>query len=327
MRLLILGGTQFVGRHITETALANGHEVTLFNRGKTNPELFPQVEKIVGYRDGDLSGLVGKSWDAVIDVNGYLPRVVRQSAEFLRDSVGHYVFVSTISVYEDLSQPHTTEDSPLATLSDPLVEEITGETYGGLKVLCEQAVQEVFPDQSLIIRPGLVAGMYDHTYRFGYWVDRATRGGKMLVPESPEYPLQVIDGKDLAAFILQHTESGTSDVFHCTSPAQQFSLGQVVEVAKSMASADTEFLWMPPEFIIEYEITPGAQLPLYFPADYRNAHLVDTSKAIRAGLKTTPLEETIKDTLAWEQSDSAHKAEKPALSAHREQELIALWHA
>lgn len=325
MRILILGGTQFVGRHITENALARGHDITLFNRGKTNAHLFPDVEKISGDRDGDLDKLAGKNWDAVIDVNGYVPRIVRQTVEALQGSTAHYTFVSTMSVYAHLDQLGISEDSELATLDDPTVEEITGETYGGLKVLCEQAVQDVFPNQALIIRPGFVIGNYDHTYRLGYWVDRIRKGGQMLAPESPDYPFQGIDGKDLATFILDHIEQHTADTFNCMGPDYALTLGKLFETARDLSQADTEFVWVSPEFIEAQQITPAQELPLYLPGDWRNAHHVQPQRALAAGLTYRPLEDTLRDVLDWEQADQAHKANKSALAPEREKTLLDIW--
>jgi 2'-hydroxyisoflavone reductase len=183
VRLLVLGGTQFVGRALVEAALHGGHEVTLFHRGRTNADLFPEAEHVLGDRDGGLDLLRGRAWDACLDVCGYVPRVVRQSADLLRGAVGRYVFVSTISVYASLAEP-AVEGSPLAELADTAVEEITGETYGGLKVLCEREVERAFGDDALVIRPGFVVGPHDPTGRFTYWAHRAAAGGEMLVPAS-----------------------------------------------------------------------------------------------------------------------------------------------
>jgi nucleoside-diphosphate-sugar epimerase len=208
MRLLILGGTAFLGRALVDDALGRGHELTLFNRGKTNPELYPEVERLQGDRDGDLTVLQGKTWDAVIDTSGYVPRVVGQSAELLADAVGHYTFISSISAYADFSQPGADENAAVGKLEDESVEEIDGDTYGPLKVLCEEVVEKRLPGRTLIIRPGLIIGPHDPTDRFTYWPCRVERGGEVLAPGKPEKSVQFIDARDLAAWNLDMVEGG-----------------------------------------------------------------------------------------------------------------------
>ena len=185
MDLLILGGTRFLGRHLVEAALGDGHRVTLFNRGLSNPDLFPEVETINGDRDGDISVLQGRCWDAAIDTCGYVPRVVRASAGLLADAVDHYTFVSSISVYSDAIGPGADEDAPVEELEDPGVEEVTGETYGGLKALCERAAEEEMPGRVLNVRPGLISGPHDPTDRITYWPRRVAAGGEVLAPDRP----------------------------------------------------------------------------------------------------------------------------------------------
>ncbi len=207
MKLLVLGGTVFLGRHLVEAATARGHSVTLFNRGQHNPELYPEVEKLRGDRDSDLSALQGRRWDAVIDTCGYLPRAVRASAELLADAVDHYTFISSISVYADFHTPAMDESAPVGTLADETVEEVTGETYGPLKALCEQAAERALPGRVLNIRPGLIVGPHDPTDRFTYWPVRVARGGEVLAPGRPHVPVQVIDGRDLAEWTVRMVEA------------------------------------------------------------------------------------------------------------------------
>lgn len=185
MRMLVLGGTKFVGRHVVEAALARGHEVSIFNRGRTAPGLFPGTEGLKGDRDGDLSALGGRRWEAVVDTSGYVPRLVRATAELLSGAVGRYVFVSSISVYRDPVAPGTDEGGPVWELEDHRTEEVTPETYGGLKVACERAVEDAMPDGAVVVRPGLVAGPYDPTGRFTYWPRRVSEGGEVLAPGDP----------------------------------------------------------------------------------------------------------------------------------------------
>src|SRR5262245_53013995 len=195
MKILIIGGTRFLGRHLVDAALARGHEVTLFNRGKSNPDLFLTIETILGDREHDLNKLtqVGREWDAVIDTSGYVPRIVRLSAQSLERSVKRYVFISSISVYADFKKIGIDENDPVGKIEDESFEEITGESYGPLKALCEKAVQEIYKDRALVIRPGLIVGPNDSTDRFTYWPVRVARGGDVLAPEKPDAPIQVVD--------------------------------------------------------------------------------------------------------------------------------------
>ena len=225
VKLLVLGGTRFVGRHLVEAALARGHEVTLFNRGN-HPEVFPEVEGLIGDRDGDLGALENRTWDAALDTSGYVPRLVRDSAERLRDAVGHYTFISTVSVYPDTLPPHADEDARVRGLEDPLTEEVTNGTYGGLKVLCEEAVREIYGARSLVIRPGLVVGPYDPTDRFTYWPVRVAEGGEVLAPGVPEAPVQFIDARDLAAWTLGMIEGRETGTYNAVSPADSFFHGR-----------------------------------------------------------------------------------------------------
>jgi 2'-hydroxyisoflavone reductase len=310
MRLLVIGGTRFLGRALVEDALARGHQVTLFNRGQTNPELFPQVERITGDRDGGLAALEGDSWDAVVDTCGYFPRIVRASAEALRDAVGTYAFISTISVYADLSEP-VDESSPLGTIEDETVEEFGPEfqNYGPLKALCEQAVQEVYGDRALIIRPGFIVGPHDPTDRFTYWPVRIARGGRMLAPGPPERPLQFIDVRDLADWILDMLEAGHTGVFNATNEGVPF--GEV------LAGADV--LWVDDERLVEHEVAEE-DLPLWSAeAAFAALHQADVSAAIAAGLTFRPHDETSRDTLEWRGADAELAT---GMSREREAELL-----
>jgi len=218
MKILILGGTLFLGRHIIESAVRNGHEVTMFNRGRRNPELFPDVEKIQGDRDSDLAALKGRKWDAVIDTCGYIPRIVERSAEALAGNAETYLFISTISVYKDFSKPGITENSGLAHLENEADETLTNETYGALKAHCEERVKKYFPDNSLIIRPGLIVGPNDYSDRFTYWPVRIKKGGKIIIPRNTDYPIQFIDVRDLADFAVRMIENKRTGTFNATGP-------------------------------------------------------------------------------------------------------------
>jgi 2'-hydroxyisoflavone reductase len=311
VRLLIIGGTRFLGRALTEDALARGHEVTLFNRGQTNLELFPEVERITGNRDGELEALEGRSWDAVIDTCGYFPRIVRASAEALADSVGTYVFISTISVYDDLSKP-VDESSPLGTIEDESVEEFGDEfqNYGPLKALCEQAVLDVYGDRALIVRPGFIVGPHDPTDRFTYWPVRVARGGTMLAPGPPERPLQFVDVRDLAAWIVEMVEQGRTGTFNATNEG--------VPLQDVLSGADVA--WAPDEWLVEHGVGEE-DVPLWSPdPSFAALHEADVSAAVAAGLTFRPHEQTSHDTLAWKGEDAELAT---GMSADREAKLLA----
>lgn len=321
MKLLFLGGTRFVGRHMVEGALARGHQVTLFNRGVSNPDLFPEAEKLIGNRDGGLDSLKTRRWDAAIDVNGYFPRLVRDSAQLLSDSVGHYTFVSTLSVLADYSTPHQDEDAPLAGIDDPNVEEITGETYGGLKVLCERAAEEAFPGKTLILRPGYIVGPYDRTDRFTYWPWRVNLGGEMLAPGEPTTPLQFIDARDLAAFTLTAIEKGETGTYNCCGPDNALTWGEFLSACRDTLGSDVEFNWVSEDFLLEQGIT-GQDVPLWPPTESRGLLMTDNSKAIADGMTFRPISETIRDTFQWSQTISQLSV---GLSLDKEADLLRGW--
>src|SRR5712691_1788013 len=267
MKLLLLGGTMFLGRHIVENALTRGHEVTLFTRGQHNPELFPDVEKLKGNRDGDLTALEGRHWDAVIDTSGYFPRVVRASAELLADAVNHYTFISSISVYAEFSKPGKDESSAVGTLEDQTVEEITETTYGPLKALCEQAAEAVMPGHTLTIRPGLIVGPHDPTDRFTYWPHRVAQGGEILAPGKGLQHVQFIDVRDLAAWTVRMVEANHTGTYHATGPEHTLTMQQFLEECQSVIGSDAHFTWVSEAFLLDKEVDPYVELPLWVPAN------------------------------------------------------------
>jgi 2'-hydroxyisoflavone reductase len=327
MRILFIGGTRFVGRHLVEAALARNHEVTLFHRGQSNPGLFPQVSTILGDREKDIEKLNGHFWEAVIDTSGYLPRLVRLSANELKDNASQYVFISTISVYADAKKIGIDESYPVAKIQDETTEEITGETYGPLKALCEQAVHEAFGREgTLIVRPGLVVGPHDPTDRFTYWPVRVTRGGEVLAPEKPEAPIHAIDARDLADFVIRLVEERAFGVYNATGPDYELTIGKLLEVSKQVSGSDARFNWASPEFLQQNNVQPWSDMPVWLPdnEEYAGFSRFDISKAIRAGLKFRPLEETVRDTLEWAQTRPADHEWRAGLKAEREQELLTL---
>jgi len=263
----MLGGTAFLGRHVTEQALERGHTVTLFNRGVTNPGLFPQVEHVQGDRDGGLDALDGRRFDAVVDTSGYLPRVVSASARRLADAVEHYTFISTVSVYEGNGGAGTDADSPVGTIDDEAVEEVTGETYGPLKALCERVVRDAMPGRALVIRPGLIVGPDDPTDRFTYWPARIADGGAVLAPGDPAASTQVIDVRDLAAFVLDAAERRATGTYNAVAPERPLALGDLLEHCITIAGSSAELVWVENELLVEHGVEPWTDLPLWLGGD------------------------------------------------------------
>ncbi len=299
MKILIIGGTKFVGRHISEAVLKAGHELTIFHRGKTNPDLFEKAEELTGDRDGNLEALIGKKWDVVIDTCGYFPRVVRQSAELLKDAVSRYVFISTISVYDDLSETGITEDSKLAELKGDVEEEVTGETYGPFKVECEKVVQEVYGDRALIIRPGLIVGPHDHSDRFTYWVMRTNREGTIVTPKG-DWNVQFIDVRDLAEWTVKMSQDEKSGVYNATGPDFDLTFRALLDRCQKVLGKNPEIIEVDHEFLSQYDVKPWSDIPLWMPGDEASGVFeVNILKAMEEGLVFRRLEETIKDTYVW----------------------------
>ena len=326
MDLLILGGTGFLGRHLVEAALGDGHRPTLFNRGLHEPGLFPEVEKIEGHREGDLSALRGRCWDAVIDTCGYVPRVVGTSAGLLADAVEHYAFVSSISVYSDAIAPGADEEAPVRELPDPTVEEVTGETYGGLKALCERAAEEEMPGRVLNVRPGLISGPHDPTDRFTYWPRRVAAGGEVLAPDHEERRVQYIDVRDLASWIVEMSEQRRTGTYNATGPDYELRMGRLLEECEAVGGAGAEPVWVSEDFLEEKGVEPFTDLPLWLPREYAALQAIDCGKAIEAGLTFRPLSETIEDVLDWDRATTAGRELAAGLRPEREQELLRDWH-
>ena len=328
MKILIIGGTRFLGRHLVDAALARGHNVSLFNRGKSNPDLYRQdarVETILGDREQNLERLAGRSWEAVIDTCGYFPRVVRLAAQALKAAARRYVFVSSISVYADTSKIGIDENDPVGKISDESIEEITGESYGPLKALCEQVVQQEFAERALVIRPGLIVGPHDPTDRFTYWPVRIARGGDVLAPERPQVPVQIIDGRDLAEFSIALIEAQAGGIYNATGPEHELTLGAMLETCKQVSDSEATLRWASVEFLTENKVEPWSDLPVWVPDTPAEAGFsrVDISKALAAGLTFRPLAETTRDTLAWATTRSAEHTWRAGLSAEREAQLLA----
>jgi 2'-hydroxyisoflavone reductase len=326
MHLLIIGGTRFLGRALIDAALAAGHKVTLFNRGQSNPDLYPELERLRGDRDGGLDALKGRRWDAVIDTCGYVPRVVRASAELLATAVDHYTFISTISVYADFTTIGIDEHSPLATMEDETVEEINGETYGPLKVLCEQAVDEAMGMRALHVRSGLIVGPYDPTDRFTYWPARVARGGEILAPGDPEQLVQLIDVRDIAEWIIRATEKRLTGPYNVTGPAQRLTMQQLLDVCHQVSRTDARFTWVSEKFLLQNDLAPYSEIPLWVPAEMVGMEMVNCGKVMAAGLAIRPLSDTVRDTLSWQATRPPDYEWRAGLTPQREAALLNAWH-
>lgn len=318
MKLLLLGGPRFLGRAIADAALERGHELTFFNRGTTNPDLYPGIERIIGDRAGDLTGLGERTWDAVIDTSGYLPNDVRASAEALA-GCGLYCFVSSISVYADFARPND-EDSQVAELGDLPADEVTNESYGALKALCEEAAREVFRERALVVRPGLIVGPHDPTGRFTYWPHRMARGGEVVAPAPPDRRTQVIDVRDLGEWIVELCERGSPGTFNATHPGLMWS--ELLDSCRAVSGSDADVTWVPDEFLLEHEVGQWMELPLWL-ADPEMAAADDVSvrRALDAGLTFRSLDETVRGAL-----EQARTTDAAGLAPEREAELLAAWH-
>lgn len=327
MNILVMGGGQLVGWHIVRTALDRGYGVTLFNRGRTNPGEFPGVERLVGDRDGGLAPLAGRRFDAVIDCCGFHPDVVRQSAELLKEGAGHYTFISTESVYPDELTVDIDETAPVIELAPPIPATFVMEAYGGLKVLCERVVRDVYGSRALIVRPGLVVGPRDHTQRFTHWVRRAAEPGEMLLPGPPSRRVQLIDARDLAAFVLDRTAARDDGVYNASGPEYSLTFERAVAACLEAGGHAATPAWVDHAALVKAGGN-GVELPFWFPDDAHPDTPVEleisSRRGIAAGLRFRPLADTVRDILAWERSRPADFPMRPGpLNAEREKELLA----
>ncbi|WP_028399701.1 NAD-dependent epimerase/dehydratase family protein [Ectobacillus panaciterrae] len=339
MKILILGGTRFLGRHIAQEALRRGYAVTLFNRGNNN-EVFRNVEILLGDRDGTLKALKGRKWDAVIDTCGFVPRTVSKAAKVLGDNINHYTYISSISVYKDWIPLGITESYPVQTMSAEEADEVTKDTagpvyeyYGPLKALCEQEAQQQMPGKVLNVRAGQIVGSFDYTDRLPYWVKRVAMGGRILCPGNPDKRVQLIDVRDMATWILEMAKERTTGTYNVTGPNYSLTMNQLLETCKQVTESDAEFVWVQEEFLLENDVVPWVQMPLWLPENtalpgemepWKGASDISINKAVQQGLSFRPLEETIYDIWEWEQGRQDNKR-KAGLPPEREQELLELW--
>jgi 2'-hydroxyisoflavone reductase len=327
MNVLIIGGTRFLGKHLADSLLRNNHNVTLFHRGKTAPpDDIMTCEEIIGDREQDLSLLENRSWDAVIDTCGFLPIHVRKMAETLKNNVSSYVFISSVSVYEDQSKLHINENDKVAQLKDPDIAEFKLEMYGELKAQCEKEVQSVFKDNALVIRPGLIVGPYDYTDRFTYWPDRGSRGGEILIPDMKDPTVRFIDGRDLADWIVRMIENKEHGLYQAVGGTYNFneliSKCITIEIDAAIVSVSESFL-------LEEGVGEWVEMPLWISSDdYRGLDYADDSKAINKGLVFRPIEETIQDTAAWSLKRELQPEQwKAGMHPDKEKALLQKWAA
>lgn len=327
LRILILGGTNFIGPHQVRAAVERGHEVTLFNRGRTNPDLFPELETLIGDRDGDLGALAGREWDVVIDNPANIPRWVRLSAEALRGSVGRYVFVSSTGVYVPYLTTDIHEDAPVDTIDDPETEEVNGRTFGALKALAEDEARNAFPDSHLIVRPTYIIGPGDPTDRYTYWPVRLARGGEVLAPGDPSDPMQHVDARDLGAFMIKAVEDELAGTYNVVGPREPLTMGGLLERTRAAVGSDATLTWVGADFLQEH----GQPVVTYWtePAgDYLGMMQVNGDRAFAAGFEMRPLEQTASETLEWWNAQGADRQElRSGLTPEREAELLAAFRA
>lgn len=317
-----------MGRHVVDAALARGHDVTLFNRGIHNPELFPEARRLTGDRHGDLQPLREGRWDAVIDTSGYTPQTVRAAAAALADRARHYTFISTISVYEEAGDGQLNEDSDLLHLPDGASDEVGPETYGPLKAAAEQVAQEIFKDHCLVIRPGLIVGPHDPTDRFTYWPVRLDRGGEVLAPGVPDRTVQLIDVRDLARWLVDQVERQVTGVMNAAGPGSQLTMASFLERCRQAVEAEAELVWIDESFLLDAGVAPWTEIPLWLPKDMNAIMQVSIDRALASGLTFRDLEETARDTLSWHRGrPSSEILPTHGLNAARELALLEAWRA
>ncbi|MGI8641049.1 MAG: NAD-dependent epimerase/dehydratase family protein [Pyrinomonadaceae bacterium] len=341
MKILIIGGTKFLGRHLINAALQNNHEVTLFNRGKKySDEEIENVEQIHGDRNGDLDKLANRRWDACIDTCGYLPQTVKASAETLKDAVNQYVFISSISAYADFSEPNFDETKETAKLTeeqeiefkkiDPkgeITAVVLGEMYGALKVLCEEEAEKAMPGKTLIVRSGLIVGAFDPTDRFTYWAMRVAKGGEVLAPGKPNRFVQMIDGRDLAEWLIKMVEDNETGIYHASGLAFDLTMEKMLEEIKNVSGSDARFTWVNEDFLKRENVEEWSEMPLYLAESVKEANgflSANIDKALTKSLKFRFLSDTIRETIAWRETKS--DAMKAGIDAEREKELLRKWH-
>jgi 2'-hydroxyisoflavone reductase len=329
-KILILGGTKFLGPALVAAARARGHTLTLFNRGKTNPHLFPELEKLRGDRDGKLEALVGRKWDAVIDDSGYVPRIVKMSADLLAPNVGLYLFVSSISVYRDDVAAGSDESAPLQELADPRSEDVRKD-YGALKAACERAAEASMPGRTAVVRPTLIVGPDDPTDRWTYWPVRLARGGEVLAPGDGEDPTQIVDVRDLAAFMIGLVEGNVTGIFNAAGPERTMTTRVMLEGTAKGVGSKASLVWVPASFLSEQKVEPWSDMPAWIPrGPDSGAMAVSNARAVALGLRFRPVADTARDTLAWWKAQPEERRTgklRAGIAPEREAAVLAAWKA
>lgn len=338
MKVLIIGGTRFLGKALVAEAMKRGHEITLFNRG-TNKEIFPEVEHLIGDRDSDLSLLKNRKWDVAIDTCGFAPHQIKKAAAVLGDNIEYYTYISSISVYKDWIPHNITEDYLLQSMPKDKLKAVEEgsishyEYYGALKVLCEAEAEKHWPGRVLHIRAGLLVGPFDYTDRLPYWVQRIEQGGKVMVPGHPDRPVQLIDIKDLATWVFNMAEIRKAGTFNVTGPDYELTMAELLNTCKAVTNSDAEFVWADEQFVLEHKIQPWTEMPLWIPEHFpleeekepwKGSFRISIEKAVAAGLSFRPLEDTIHDVYRWEM-DRQDTVRKVGISRDKEQELLKTW--
>jgi 2'-hydroxyisoflavone reductase len=329
--ILILGGTGFLGPHVVEAARARGHALTLFNRGKTRPGLFPDIEKLQGDRDGKLDALKNRTWDAVVDTSGYVPRIVKMSAELLAPSVKQYIFISTISVYDADKIPNADETAKLLTIDDPASEDVPT-NYGALKALSEQAAEAAMPGKVCTLRPGLIIGPGDPTGRFTHWPTRMADGGEVLCPGDGTTPVQYIDGRDLGIWIVKLIEDGTLGTYNALGPDKRITMREVLDACNEASGTKATMTWVDSDFLDKQSVAPWQEMPMWIEAkgDTAGFGTMQNARAIKAGVTFRPIRDTAKDTLAWLETvpeDLRKKFRSSGIKREKEEQVLAAWKA
>ncbi|MFK9090854.1 SDR family oxidoreductase [Bacillus salipaludis] len=338
MKVLILGGTRFLGRALAEEALGRGHEITLFNRG-TNKETFPEVEQLIGNRDHDVSLLKNRKWDVLIDTCGFAPHHIKKIADVVRDNIEHYTFISSISVYKDWTPINITEDYHLQSMPEDKLKDVEAgkispyEYYGALKVLCEAEAEKYWPSRVLQIRAGQLVGPFDYTDRLPYWVQRVAQGGKVLVPGRSDRPVQLIDVRDIATWVFNMAENRKAGTFNVTGPKHHLTIEELLNTCKDVINSNAEFVWVKEKFLLKHKVQPWTEMPLWIPETFpleeetepwKGAFSFNIEKAVNTGLSFRPLEDTVYNVYQWEKARKDNER-KAGISRVREQELLEIW--
>lgn len=330
MNILLIGGTHFLGRHCVNTALRRGHTVTLFHRGKTNPDIFPDIEHLIGDRRSNTEVLAHRKWDGIIDTCGYIPSDIENIAERLAGNIHTYMFVSSVSVYKDNAVADIDEHYPVATMPDGAdTTSFAIEYYGALKALCEEKAVEKFGDNVINVRPGLIVGEFDPSDRFTYWVRRGAQGGTILIPGGTHYPIQYIDVRDLADWMILALENRLSGTYNAVTPPNFTTLSRIVEIAAQKVGVSYDFVYAPDDFFEKHQIAPWSQMPVWLPEsmeDYAGFSLMSVEKAVRDGMTFRTPEDTVRDILEWDNKRDKSNPMRAGILSEKEEELLSLFH-